>query len=301
MGRVLRASATTVQNRIERLSRNALCMHDALIEQIRLDEDLAADGFVSFTQSQYHPHHLNLLAGTRSQFAYFWNEVTVSRSGRMTAAQKRNHSKRAEEWTPDEGGISHAFQELFVRIADLASRGRGTPRSLFTDRHTSYLKARNTSSAARFLIETGLITHHRISSRKPRTRNNPLFPVNYLDREIRKDLKNHVRETVAFARNQNNMMHRMSAYLWHHNYVKPFRISPLTTGVTHAMKAGLSRREIATERRNFFTERAFLSRSSIRGSHRELWLNKLATPMSKHDSYCPAYVTRQARGEPTIF
>lgn len=63
----------------------------------------------------------------------------------------------------------------------------------------------------------GLI-HKTVSSRAARTPANPLFPVNYLDREIRKDLHEHVRETACFGRNVNAQMERLTLYLFYHNY-----------------------------------------------------------------------------------
>ena len=45
-----------------------------------------------------------------------------------------------------------------------------------------------------------------VSGKAARTKNNRLFAVNYLDREIRKDNASHVRETVQFSRNGNSRM-----------------------------------------------------------------------------------------------
>ena len=75
-----------------------------------------------------------------------------------------------------------------------------------------------------------------------RDRRNPLFPVNYIDRELRKDLAEHVRETVRFARNVNHCMERLWVYLLDHNVYKRFRIND-RVGVerSHADEAGASR------------------------------------------------------------
>jgi hypothetical protein len=61
--------------------------------------------------------------------------------------------------------------------------------------------------------------------------------VNYLDREIRKDLAEHHRETVCFARSQLMSDARMWIYLVWHNTDKPYRISP-RQDVSHAEAAG---------------------------------------------------------------
>ncbi len=38
-----------------------------------------------------------------------------------------------------------------------------------------------------------------VSSRSARTRDNPMFPINCIDRQIRKDILDHVRDTVKFT------------------------------------------------------------------------------------------------------
>jgi hypothetical protein len=58
---------------------------------------------------------------------------------------------------------------------------------------------------------------HRFPSTAPRTTGNPLFAVNYADREIRKDLAEHRRETVCFARSAAMSMARLWVYVADHN------------------------------------------------------------------------------------
>ena len=70
IARDLHVSPTTITNRITRLSRQALAIHAALRDSIRLKEDLVADGFESFAVSQYFPDNIHLLAGKDSQFLY---------------------------------------------------------------------------------------------------------------------------------------------------------------------------------------------------------------------------------------
>jgi len=65
------------------------------------------------------------------------------------------------------------------------------------------------------------LIHRRCSSTAPRTVSNDLFSVNYLDRQILKDLAEHTRQTVQFARNAVNQMERLAVYRAYHNYFKP--------------------------------------------------------------------------------
>lgn len=291
ISRTLRASCDSVQNRVARLSRNALSMHEHAMSLIPFAEDVAADGFESFTHSQYHPNNINILVGSRSQFTYFWNEVTIRRKGVMTEKQRLRRDELEKKWKATKGGITRSFAEVYVRIADLCTRLPYRHCTLYTDEHKSYVYARKASASVRHISTIGLFSHIRLSSKLPRTRHNMLFPVNYMDREIRKDQKNHVRETVCHARNQSNMMQRLSLYLWHHNYYKHHRIidRDQESVPLHAEVAGLTRKKIRSLKRGFFQHRAFLSRSLVSGSYLDIWMCGLRTPMKNKPDYCPKY------------
>ncbi|GAB1481491.1 hypothetical protein MASR2M78_03060 [Treponema sp.] len=63
IARHLHCSFGSAQNRLERLGRNAIFMQSKLMESLAFKEDLVADGFESFTKSQYHPCNINILVG----------------------------------------------------------------------------------------------------------------------------------------------------------------------------------------------------------------------------------------------
>lgn len=72
--------------------------------------------------------------------------------------------------------------------------------------------------------------------------------VNYLDRQIRKDLSDHVRETVQWAKNSNDMMARLVIYQLFRNYLKPFRIRSGPGDIrTHGNVYGFDGKKIAGE------------------------------------------------------
>ena len=290
MSRVLKVSCATIQNRVARLSRNALAMHEHAVSSLQLSEHLAADGFESFTRSHFHPNNIHLLVGRDSQFVYFWNETTIRRKGRMSPGQHRHRASLERRWKASLQGISRSFAELCLRVADLVTRSSHVPCVLDTDDHTRYPKVIRTSVATQHLMTGNLLIHRQTSSRVARTRSNPLFPVNYIDREIRKDMHNHVRKTVCHARNQSNMMQRLSLYLWHHNYRKPHRIVDRAVDMPlHAEQTGISKQAIDRMARGFFSRRSFLSRSIVTGSFAEMWRQRLVSPMKHTHDYCPHY------------
>ena len=117
---------------------------------------------------------------------------------------------------------------------------------------------------------------------------NELFSANYMDRQIRKDCANHVRETVRFSRNVNACMERLWVYFFYHNYRKPYRIGKGEKR-THAECAGIAGEAIGRAVRRYYTRREFLSRSRLAGPMRRVWLRSLKTPLKHGSEYLPQF------------
>ena len=131
-----------------------------------------------------------------------------------------------------------------------------------------------------------------VSSEQIRDRANPLFSVNYMDREFRKDLAEHRRETVCFGRNTNCSLERMSVYLFYHNYLKPFRINPEERLYeSHAAAAGLEPDFYRACMRGMYRNRHFLDRIELKKPDELVWRRAMITPKKIKTTYCPTYVT----------
>ena len=284
MAREFGVSVDTIINRTERLCRSMIQAHIQLIRDHLLSEALTADGFESFIVSQYFPNNINLLAGKDSQMVYGCTYAGIRRKGRMTERQKVKRGELERRYRPDPKGIEHAFALLAADAAPLIMRSAPVPVLLYTDEKLEYVRALRS-------LPVGRMVHHiRIPSKQRRTVCNPLFSVNYLDRQIRKDQANHVRETVCFARNVNNAMARLVVYFMHHNDLKCYRERERTTMMrTHAEVAGISSEKIARTFRYVFTRRAFFMRSTVDGFLREVWLKTLETPLKTSREYLPTY------------
>ena len=270
--RLLHTSPGAVTSRITRLARQALAVHASLGQSFALDEPLVADGFESFSVSQYCPNNFNLLVGSRSQYVYSLTVATLRRSGRMTAAQRMRRQALERIDRADSGELALRFSELLETATDLWQSVAPAARVLLTDCHLVYPRALAQ-------IPLGAVTHHRISSRLARTTTNRLFSVNYIDREIRKDLAEHHRQTVCFARNAALSLQRMWIYLVHHNYCKDYRISPRCR-LTHAEQAGVDHTLLARRLRHWLTRRAFLSRTVVSRPMLRAWMAMVHTPLS---------------------
>ena len=276
-------STGTVSNKITRLSRQAIAVHEELRNQIVLNDDLTADGLESFTVSQYYPNNITFLILSSSQYVYYFNYTTIRRKGRMTKKQEIKRKELENIYKASPKGIEIAFLYLLYEIEDM---NKGDNRLyLYTDEKKEYRRA-----LERHIYGYRDLTHIRISSKKARNYQNKLFSCNYTERQIRKDCSNHVRETVCFSRNVNNCMERMIIYIMYHNYIKIYREKFRGKhDYTHSEIAGMDRVLIDNSLKDIYTKRRFLSLENIKDSFEEVWNKMLVTPFKRKQDYLPAY------------
>ena len=291
IGRKLQLSHQIIGNRISRLARQALALQARLLVGFALDEDLAADGFESFVASQYEPNNIHLLVGATSQFLYEFDYAHLRRKGRMSAAQKDERERREGLWVRPPVSISASFSHILESLEGLLA-GRVKERvRLFTDERHEYHRLIDRSPPLQSLRRRGLFSHLRISSKKARTLTNRLFPVNYWDRELRKDNADHVRETVQFSRSVASCLERIAVYQMWHNYFKPYRIDDgPKSRLLHGQVAGIDRERIEAELEGIFERRRFLSRVRLSWSQALVWFRMVGNLERRSGGYWPAYV-----------
>jgi len=293
IARAMHCSPKTVDNKICRLTRQAVTINAILRKTINLSEDLAADGFESFTGSQYFPNNYHILVGKRSQFVYFVNYAQLRRKGRMTEKQKRNAFKLRQEVPIPPFEVRNRFAELIDELSDLQlSSTKKKHLMIYTDEKPEYAPLIERMKYGGVNPSLGYrITHHVTNSKEPRTVSNALFPVNYIDREFRKDLSEHVRETSRFGRNVNAAVGRMELYLFHHNFIKPFRVEKRKRSwETHAMAAGFPPDTVARLLRRWTTRRIFASHAEMNMHQRKVLIRRYDTPWKEEIDSFPAYV-----------
>jgi transposase-like protein len=290
ISRDCKISLGTVRNKIFRLARQAIAMHQEMRKHIKEQTGVVADGFESFCVSQYYPNNIHLLALKESQYVYDTNYVTIRRKGRMTEAQKEKREKlEAQFWAPKRG-IEDGFSELLDHIGAFSRQSCNRPVTLYTDEKNDYKRAIHNHKDVRALMRQGYFIHKTTPAGKARTRSNHLFTVNYLDRQMRKDLAGHVRETVCFAKNVNDCMERLSVYFLYHNYMKAFREQHRHRDKrTHAEVAGIHKGVIRKSLHSLLTKRRFLSLENISGFALRLWQRQLFTPLKRRVEYLPKY------------
>lgn len=276
----------TVTGKISRLARNCLAMHATMEEETVLLEDLVADGFESFDRSQYFPNNIALVVGKESQHIYSFSHCTLRRKGRMTRSQKAKRAMLEASYRAPRGGAEKSLSEALKPLSTKWSRSFFPELRLFTDEHRAYPRAIEASG----LGSDGGLVHETRSSRAPRTIDNDLFAVNYIDRELRKDKAEYHRESTCFVRNVANGLERLSLYLVWHNYLKPRRVKE--RGVirhVHAEYAGAPFGRAKWKFTELFVQRAFLSRLVVPEWVEKVWKRLNPTPLKEGGEYLPSF------------
>lgn len=293
MSRNLAIAPKTVQNRIERLSRQSLAFHTKALSHLKHHDAVCIDGLVSFDTSQYFPSEIPIAITANSQFIIDFSHASRKRSGTMTAAQKEKAAVLYRQVTLERGAISRSFKETLISAFHYQPPARFRPFILITDEKPEYQRVVFRLDEFRFQTDTRWFIHQRIWSKLPRTIHNPLFSSNYIEREVRKDMAHHHRETECFNRNVSNGMLRMGLYLLWHNYAKPFRIRAKqgTRPLTHAEAAGIPI-WIIEQFLKTLTEgmRAFFSRIKLTAAMERTWVKGWITPGKQANDSIPAYV-----------
>lgn len=145
---------------------------------------MVVDGFESFAYSQ---------------FVLGLHGAPLRRKGRMTERQKLGRALIEETWKAPPNAIYRSCKGLLSWGCDEAFQSRQIPLSLITDEKREYAFVLAKLCLYGGWREDGVVVHTPISSKAARTLTNPLFPVNYLDRQLPKDMAEHERETVRFA------------------------------------------------------------------------------------------------------
>lgn len=290
LARNLEISRGSVQNRLFRMARWSIAQHSLATETLQLGEDLVFDGFESYTRSKYFPHHLNILIGKQSQFFYAMDFTTLRRKGTMSASQRLYRLFLDQLCRPDPKGIEKSICRLAETIAALAIRGRRDPLYLYSDDHPAYPRGLYRNRSLSSLMAEGKVVHLHSKSTKEPGKGNAMFAVNYMDRQLRKDIVNYVRQTVNVAKNVNCLLERLCIYRMHHNFCKPYRENSPKSGITHGSLAGCDMQWMNNLLARRFVHRPFASLLPLGAGERAMWFRRYRTPLKRGGEYLPKYV-----------
>lgn len=242
-------SPASVASQAERIGRHCLLFQEQQRPRGLPSEPLVVDGFESFEFSQYHPIHHNLAVGAISHYLYAHTDAELRRKGRMRPKQRQRRAEIEREFgRPNPKAIELEVAEL-VR---LAVRSPG-PVEIRSDEHQAYPRAFRR-------VRENTITHSVTPSKRARTHQNPLFPVNLMDLLIRHCGANHKRETIAWSKRRWSSALRLAVLQVWRNYLKGTsekeRDSP-----TPAQVLGLTSRRLGAD--TVLARRLFPSRISL--------------------------------------
>ena len=249
IARAAQVSPATVELQAARIGRHMLLFHECQRPQGPPGEPLVFDGFESFEFSQYWPSHLNTVVGAESHFHYTTTVAELRRKGSMKPRQKaRREVLETRYGRPDPKSIEKASAQALA-LAVPAGSGEVVLR---TDEHRAYPRALQRLSDRTF-------AQQQTSSKAPRTKDNPLWPVNLLHLLMRHSGANHKRETIAWSKRNQSMLWRDALHRVWRNYVKHF--SERKKQGTPAMRLGLMKRPLPWS--EILAERLFVTRMTL--------------------------------------
>jgi transposase-like protein len=208
IARYLQVSEGTVRDRLKVMARQALYFEKEHTPK-KLVEDVAYDGFETFTHSQFSPCYINTVVGSKSMFIYHNTLSPLNRKGRMTEEQKlKNHELNTQFGFYPRDSVYEESRYIFSNLSSI-----GSGRTLFTDEHKSYLRAK------RSLPFT--LKHRTIHSKIRRDPTNPLFPVNRLHNLYRHFFSSQKRETIAFQKHEAALLEKIELMKIYQNFMRP--------------------------------------------------------------------------------
>ena len=208
IARFLRIAEGTVRDRLKEMARQSLFFEKNNFPK-KLTEDVAYDGFETFTNSQFSPCYINTAVGSHSMFIYHNTFSPLNRKGRMTNEQKvKNRELIIKHGIYPQNSV---YEESAYVMRELTAIGAG--RKLFTDEHKSYLRAYRSFDST--------MDHETINSKVRRDPSNPLFPINRLHMLYRHFLSSQKRETISFQKNEAALLEKMQVMKIYRNFMSP--------------------------------------------------------------------------------
>ncbi|MBL6991186.1 MAG: hypothetical protein ISR65_15485 [Bacteriovoracaceae bacterium] len=227
VGKLLNISEDMSRKRCADLSRQAMIKENLLARQIVIKEDVAYDGFETFSHSQFSPCYVNTAVGSQSFYTYATTFSPLNRKGRMTKQQKQTNKKlREKHGKYPTDSIRQQSSYIFKKLLNYCQT---LPLKLHTDEHKAYL------NAIKFDLPDGTIEHHTTNSKQARTPKNPLFPVNHLHMIKRHFNSAHRRETIAFNKHEAGLMDMVTLNRIHKNFMRS-KFAKGNKGDVHAGK-----------------------------------------------------------------
>lgn len=256
---------------LAKLARQSLAVHSRMLTELTHQmtlEPVVFDGILNFVHSKARATSMQIAVLKKSQLVTDFDQIFVKRQGKMSPAEIQRAKALYCRHPLPRKSLQLSCQRVFGSIDE---RHPQKAIELFTDRHLAYPIA---------LKCLGLQTwcHYRIDSTLKRNLFNPLFAVNYIEREIRKDQADFERKTEKFSKRLEYQSERLMNYVVWHNLQKPYRLNGDYTDCPHAKIAGIKTSWIKKECRSMFRNRAFGSREKLNSWMKKIWNREGGSP-----------------------
>ena len=278
IARTLGCAPSTVTRLSARLGRHSLLLQElALQELTALDEDLVADHFETFTNSQLDALGVATLVGHASWFVYALDPAPHRRGGRITPAQREKAAKRRKTPIP-RGSVTRSFRRILDLIQEKLPREATIV--LNTDKNPAYVSAfagHPVSSRVSHRVHPNPPRGPKGSPRSAvaRERDEAMFAVDMLHGLLRHTCAAHSRETISFGRRVNAVMERLFLTGIWRNFVK-WRSERKPDRTTPAMRLGLTDRPWSWAR--VLAQRLFVDRVGPSESWMKIYRRDWITP-----------------------
>lgn len=277
LSRLASVSPQAMQGVILRLGRQAMAAQAVLLTAVCARRRVVLDGLRSVVSSADYPCELTTVVEPQGETILSVGHSITRRGGTLTAAQRRRCAQKYARWRPARGSMREAISSLYGEIWDYLRPPAGAPAVIDTDELSLYHAVLAADRIFAHFRRGGLIAHRRTPATAPRTVENRLFAVNYVDRLLRHRVREHTRESIAIGRHAVMQMHRMWIFAWDHNAKRPWRVRRPREGV-HAARDAVPAELTAGLGRQFFSRRIRLAGTRPPESIRRVWAAELATP-----------------------
>ena len=274
IARVIGHSEHLVRDRVSKMARWSLLEQAHRTKDVSINEAVAYDGLENFSYSQFDPNNINHAIGKNTYFTYDFNFAPINRKGKMNLEQKLRKKELEEKYGKYPSNILRTTTRSL--LGRLVNRCDGGELVLYSDEHFQYKRAIERDLAKKSIV------HKTISSKACRNFQNPLFPVNNFDIQIRQKSAPFSRETISFSKTSIAMIESFVLTIIQRNYMRPiFYNKQVRDQTIHkespAMRLGVCDRILSF--RDFFSLRKTASQVRLNSD----WLNyfKKIDPLSR--------------------
>jgi hypothetical protein len=277
IARRYRTTPMAVQGAILRLGRQAMAAQLELLAALAPQRRIIFDGLRSCLTSHDYPCDLTTAVEPDGETVLSITHTVFRRGGRRTPQQHRRSTAKYARWRPPAGSMRVSISLLLSEIWNYLRPQPHTTATLDTDEQPLYRALIAAHPSVAHFRRAGLLRHRRTPGSAPRSRANPLFAVNYIDRLLRHRLREHTRESFAIGRHAAMQLHRAWIFAFDHNAFRLHRVRNRNGGV-HAAHGAVDAARLRALTTEFFTRRIRPQGVGVPESLRQAWLCELPTP-----------------------